>query len=43
VVYCDGMVPGAAPRRPTLEESYAAFLALQGVETPPDPQEETAA
>lgn len=29
VVYCDGPVPGAAPRRPTLEESYAAFLALQ--------------
>ena len=41
VVYCENAVPGAAPRRPTLEESYAAFLALQGVETPKD--EETAA
>ncbi len=35
--------PGAAPRRPTLEESYAAFLALQGIAAPPDPGEETAA
>lgn len=44
VVYCEEPIPGATPRRPTLEESYAAFLALQGIETPlEDPGEETAA
>jgi ABC-2 type transport system ATP-binding protein len=43
VVYCESPVPGGTPRRPTLEESYAAFLALQGVETPPDEPEEDAA
>lgn len=43
VVYCESAIPGATPRRPTLEESYAAFLALQGVAARPDPQEETAA
>lgn len=41
VVYSEREIPGAAPRKPTLEESYAAFLALQGVETPKD--EEAAA
>jgi ABC-2 type transport system ATP-binding protein len=43
VVHHDGPVPGAAPRQPTLEESYAAFLALQGVAVPAGPEEETAA
>ncbi len=48
VVYSEapilGAVSGAVPRRPTLEESYAAFLALQGVEVPPeDAEKETAA
>jgi ABC-2 type transport system ATP-binding protein len=42
VVYCESAVPGAVARRPTLEESYAAFLALQGIEAPPG-EEETAA
>ena len=32
VVYCERPLPGAVPRRPTLEESYAAFLALQEIE-----------
>ncbi|MBW8767694.1 MAG: ATP-binding cassette domain-containing protein, partial [Geodermatophilales bacterium] len=36
VVYHDGPVPGAVPRPPNLEESYAAFLALQGIERAPD-------
>ena len=43
VVYCASPVPSGTLRRPTLEESYAAFLALQGVETPPDEPEEDAA
>lgn len=44
VVYSETSVPGATPRRPTLEESYAAFLALQGVDVPlEDPGQETAA
>ncbi len=42
VVYHDGPVPGAVPRPPTLEESYAAFLALQGIEAPPDDEEDAA-
>ena len=42
VVYSETPVPGAAPRRPTLEESYAAFLALQGIETPREPAEDAA-
>ncbi|HEX6898082.1 MAG TPA: ATP-binding cassette domain-containing protein [Thermoanaerobaculia bacterium] len=42
VVYHDGPVPGAVPRPPTLEESYAAFLALQGIEVPPDDAEDAA-
>src|SRR6478672_12001914 len=32
VVYSEAPVPGGTPRRPTLEESYAAFLALQGIQ-----------
>ncbi|HSK75906.1 MAG TPA: ATP-binding cassette domain-containing protein [Thermoanaerobaculia bacterium] len=32
VVLSDTPVPGGAPRNPTLEESYAAFLVRQGVE-----------
>jgi ABC-type multidrug transport system ATPase subunit len=43
VVYREVPIPGAVPRRPTLEESYAAFLALQGFEAPPDEPEEDAA
>jgi hypothetical protein len=43
VVYSETPVPGGTPRRPTLEESYAAFLALQGIETPPDEPAEDAA
>lgn len=39
VVYHDGPIPGAVPRPPTLEESYAAFLALQGIEIHPDDAE----
>ena len=39
IIYKDGgligEVPGAVPRPPTLEESYGAFLALQGIETAP--------
>jgi len=43
VVYSEAPIPGATPRRPTLEESYAAFLALQGFETvPTDPREDAA-
>jgi ABC-2 type transport system ATP-binding protein len=34
VVFHDGPVPGGVPRPPTLEESYSAFLALQGVASP---------
>jgi ABC-2 type transport system ATP-binding protein len=36
IVYKEGEVPGAVPRPPTLEESYGAFLALQGIETAPE-------
>jgi ABC-2 type transport system ATP-binding protein len=43
VVYCESAIPGAAPRRPTLEESYAAFLAIQGIEVRPENPEESAA
>jgi len=43
VVHREGRVPGAAPRRPTLEESYAAFLALQGIAAPSGSAEEEAA
>jgi len=42
VVYSESPIAGATARRPTLEESYAAFLALQGYETVPDPQEDAA-
>jgi ABC-type multidrug transport system ATPase subunit len=35
IIYKDGDVPGAVPRPPTLEESYGAFLALQGIEAAP--------
>jgi ABC-2 type transport system ATP-binding protein len=42
VVYHEEPVPGAVPRPPTLEESYAAFLALQGIEAPPDDAEDAA-
>jgi ABC-2 type transport system ATP-binding protein len=43
VVYHDGPLPGATPRTPTLEESYASFLALHGAaprlpETPETPE-----
>lgn len=34
VVYHDGPIAGAVLRPPTLEEAYAAFLALQGIEAP---------
>jgi ABC-2 type transport system ATP-binding protein len=40
VVYHEGPVPGAVPRPPNLEESYAAFLALQGIEVAPDDRAE---
>jgi len=43
VVYSEAPVPGGTPRRPTLEESYAAFLALQGIAAPPDEPGEDAA
>ena len=43
VVYSEAPVPGAAPRRPTLEESYGAFLALQGIEAAPASPAEDAA
>ena len=36
IIYKDGEIPGAVPRPPTLEESYGAFLALQGIETAPE-------
>ena len=36
VIYKDGEVPGAVSRPPNLEESYAAFLALEGIETAPE-------
>ena len=36
VVHHDGPIPGAVRRPPNLEESYAAFLALQGIEALPD-------
>jgi ABC-2 type transport system ATP-binding protein len=43
VVHHDGPLPGGTLRQPTLEESYAAFLALRGVAAVPDPPAETAA
>jgi len=43
VVHHHGPVPGSVPREPTLEESYAAFLALQGIAAPPDAGAEEAA
>ena len=43
VVYSESPVPGGTPRRPTLEESYTAFLASQGIAAPPDEPEEDAA
>jgi ABC-2 type transport system ATP-binding protein len=39
VVYHDGPIPGAVPRPPTLEEAYAAFLALQGIEAPAEAED----
>lgn len=42
VVHHPGPVPGAAPRQPTLEDSYAAFLALQGIAAPLESGEEPA-
>ncbi|HKI05114.1 MAG TPA: ATP-binding cassette domain-containing protein, partial [Thermoanaerobaculia bacterium] len=44
VVHHEGPVPGGVPRLPTLEESYAAFLALEGVVAAPagEPGQETA-
>ncbi len=42
VIYSETEAPGAVPRRPTLEESYSAFLALQGVAVPADAPVETA-
>jgi len=39
VVFHDGPVAGGVPRPPTLEESYSAFLALQGVAAPVSPDE----
>jgi ABC-type multidrug transport system ATPase subunit len=42
VVYSESPIPGATSRRPTLEESYAAFLALQGYESIPNPEEDAA-
>jgi ABC-type multidrug transport system ATPase subunit len=41
VVFHDGPVPGAVPRPPNLEESYAAFLALHGAAAP-EPAEASA-
>jgi ABC-type multidrug transport system ATPase subunit len=40
VVHLDGPVPGSVPRAATLEDSYAAFLALQGIAAPLDSGEE---
>jgi ABC-type multidrug transport system ATPase subunit len=42
VIYCEDEPSGAVPRRPTLEESYSAFLALQGVAVPADEPAEAA-
>ncbi|HSG40627.1 MAG TPA: ATP-binding cassette domain-containing protein [Thermoanaerobaculia bacterium] len=42
VVYHDVPVAGAVPRPPTLEEAYAAFLALQGIEAPAEDAEDAA-
>ncbi len=42
VIYSEAEPPGAVPRRPTLEESYSAFLALQGVAVPADAPEAAA-
>jgi ABC-2 type transport system ATP-binding protein len=42
VVYSESPVPGATPRRPTLEESYSAFLALEGVAPPVEAEEDAA-
>ncbi len=39
VIHSETAVEGALPRRPTLEESYSAFLALQGVAVPADAPE----
>jgi len=39
VIHSEAAVEGALPRRPTLEESYSAFLALQGVAVPADAPE----
>ncbi|MFY9822064.1 MAG: hypothetical protein WAM82_11830, partial [Thermoanaerobaculia bacterium] len=36
IIYKDGEVHGAMPRPPNLEESYGAFLALQGIEMAPE-------
>ena len=42
VVHHDGPVAGAVPRPPTLEEAYAAFLALQGIAAPAEDAEDAA-
>jgi ABC-2 type transport system ATP-binding protein len=42
VIYSETAAEGAVPRRPTLEESYSAFLALQGVAIPADAPGEAA-
>jgi hypothetical protein len=42
VIHSATPVPGALSREPTLEESYSAFLALEGVAAPAAATEEGA-